>query len=112
MPVQANKTYVGIVQDNLDPQKLGRVKVRVVGVFDQMELKDIPWASPWKDLNGNGFNVPEVGKLLTVIFDSGNEYKPEYIYADFYNINLEKKIMFTIYYSMKKLLRKHMVKFY
>lgn len=115
MPVQANKTYVGIVQDNQDPQKLGRVKVRVVGVFDQMELKDIPWASPWKDLNGNGFNVPEVGKLMTVIFDSGNEYKPEYIYADFYNINLEKKIKSLSganYASMKALIFDHKTQIY
>ena len=87
MKVESNKTYVGVVQQNDDPKKLGRVKVRVLGIFDKMELKDIPWATPWKDLNGNGFNVPEVGKLVTVVFDSANEYKPEYIYADYYNIN-------------------------
>ena len=83
MKVESNKTYVGVVQQNDDPKKLGRVKVRVLGIFDKMELKDIPWATPWKDLNGNGFNVPEVGKLVTVVFDSANEYKPEYIYADY-----------------------------
>jgi hypothetical protein len=115
MPVDAKRTYVGIVQDNQDPKKLGRVKIRVVGVFDQMELKDIPWATPWKDLNGNGFNVPEVGKVLTVIFDSGNEYKPEYIYADFYNINLEKKINSlsgSNYTSMKALIFDHKTQIY
>jgi hypothetical protein len=115
MKVESNKTYVGVVQQNDDPKKLGRVKVRVLGIFDKMELKDIPWATPWKDLNGNGFNVPEVGKLVTVVFDSANEYKPEYIYADYYNINLEKKLQSLEgdnYLSMKALIFDHKTQIY
>jgi len=115
MAVEANKTYIGIVQKNDDPKKLGRVKIRVVGVYDEMKIEDIPWASPWKDLNGNGFNLPEIGKLLTVIFDNGNEYKPEYIYSDFYNINLEKKLQSlegSNYVSMKSLIFDHKTQIY
>ncbi len=92
MYVDKSKTYIGIVEDNSDPKKLGRCRVRVVDIFDNIPVDDIPWASPWKDLNGNAFNVPEKGKILTVVFDSGNIYKPEYIYADHYNINLENKL--------------------
>ncbi len=78
MFVDKSRTYIGIVEDNQDPKKLGRCRVRVIDIFDDIPADDIPWASPWKDLNGNGFNVPEKGKVLTVIFDSGNIYKPEY----------------------------------
>ena len=53
----------------------------------------MPWAKPWKDLNGNGFNIPDIGKVVTVVFESGNEYKPEYIYSDHFNVNLEKKLL-------------------
>ena len=69
MNVEQGKTYVGIIQNNEDPTKAGRCKVRVIGVFDDIPVDDIPWASPWKDLNGNGFNLPEIGKAVTVIFD-------------------------------------------
>ena len=92
MKVEANKTYVGVVEDNNDPKKLGRVRVRVLDVFDNINVEDIPWATPSKDLNGNAFNLPEKGKVLLVIFDQGDEYKPEFISADHYNINLEKKL--------------------
>src|ERR1035437_11063974 len=90
--VEANKTYIGVVEDNVDSKKLGRVKVRVLDVFDNIDVADIPWASPWKDLNGNSCNVPEIGKVVTVIFDQANIYKPEFVFADHFNINLEKKL--------------------
>lgn len=92
MIVEKNKTYIGVVVDNNDPKKIGRCRIRVVNIFDDIPETDIPWASPWKDLNGNAFNVPDVGKVLTVIFDSGNIYKPEYICAEHFNINLENKL--------------------
>src|ERR1035437_5707727 len=92
MYVDRTRTYVGIVEDNEDPKKLGRCKVRVLDLFDEIPVADIPFASPWKDLNGNEFNVPEKGKVVTVVFDQGNIYKPEYIYSDHYNVNLEKKL--------------------
>ena len=113
--VEANKTYVGFVEDNNDPDKIGRVKVRVMDVFDEIELEDIPWAMPWKDLNGNTFNVPEVGKVVMVVFDQGNVDSPEFIYADHYNINLEeklKKLNESDYTSMKSLIFDHKTQVY
>lgn len=88
----SNKLYVGVVEDNKDPKHIGRVKVRVQTIFDNIPTDDIPWAMPYKDVNGNQFNMPEVGKVVGVIFNSGTIYKPEYIYAEHYNINLEKKL--------------------
>lgn len=113
--VEANKTYVGIVEDNKDPDKLGRAKVRVMNIFDEIPLEDIPWASPWKDLNGNTFNTPEVGKVVMVVFDDGNDDNPEFIYSDHYNINLENKLKSLSdddYTSMKSMIFDHKTQIY
>ena len=115
MYVDRTRTYIGVVEDNQDPENLGRVKIRVFNVFEDMPVDDIPWASPWKDLNGNEFNVPEKGKVLTVIFESGNIYKPEFIYSEHYNINLEQKIKSLsgdTYKSMKSLIFDHKTQIY
>lgn len=113
--VEEGKSYVGVVEDNNDPKKLGRVKVRVFNVFDELEAVDLPWARPWKDLNGNAFNIPDKGKVVTVVFESANIYKPEYICADHFNINLEKKLSQlseTDYLSMKSLIFDHKTQIY
>lgn len=113
--VEPNKTYIGVVEDNADPKKLGRIKVRVLDIFDNMSVEDIPWATPWKDLNGNSFNVPEVGKVLIVVFDQGDTYKPEFIFSEHYNINLEgklEKLSGDNYKSMKSLIFDHKTQIY
>jgi hypothetical protein len=110
MYVDRSRTYIGVVEENDDPKKLGRCRIRVIDIFDDIPKSDIPWASPWKDLNGNSFNVPEIGKVVTVIFDSGNIYKPEFIYSEHYNINLENKLQKlngSDYTSMKSLIFDH-----
>ena len=109
------KTYAGIVEDNNDPKRLGRVKVRVFEVYSEIETEDIPWASPWKDLNGENFILPEKGKVVTVIFENGDLYKPEYIYSEHFNLNLENKLKSLSegdYNSMKSLLFNHKTQIY
>jgi hypothetical protein len=110
-----SKTFLGIVEENLDPRKLGRCRIRVINIFDNLRKEDIPWAKPWKDLNGNSFMVPEIGKIVTVIFDQGNIYSPEYIYAEHYNLNLQNKLN-TLegdnYASMKALIFDHKTQIY
>jgi hypothetical protein len=113
--VDPKKTYVGVVENNNDPKKLGRCQIRVMDVFDNLKLEDLPWASPWKDLNGNQFNVPDKGKVVTVIFENGNTNNPEYISSDNYNINLEKKLKSlneTDYLSMKSVFFDHKTQLY
>lgn len=87
-----DSTYIGVIEDNNDPKRLGRVKARVINIFEDIPTEDIPWASPFKDLNGNEYNVPDIGKIVTIIFDQGNPYRPEYIFAEHYNNNLKSKI--------------------
>jgi hypothetical protein len=113
--VQVGKTYVGVVEDNQDPKKEGRVKVRVMDVFDDLKIEDVPWATPWKDLNGNGSNIPDKGKVVITVFDQGDVYKPEFIFSDHYNINLENKLKSlsdSDYLSMKSLLFDHKTQIY
>jgi hypothetical protein len=115
MYIDSSKTYIGIVEDNDDPDKMGRVRVRVIDVFDEIPVEDIPWATPWKDLNGNSVNIPERGKIVTIVFDKGNIYKPEFIYSEHYNVNLEKKLKSlsgTNYTSMKALVFDHKTQIY
>lgn len=91
-PEISNKIFIGVVEKNDDPKRLGRVKVRIPLYYDEIDTDSIPWARPWKDLNGNEFSAPDVGKIVSVVFDQGNPYMPEYIFSEHYNTNLEKKL--------------------
>ena len=87
-----NKIFIGIVEDNKDPNRKGRIKVRVQGVFDSIDLEDIPYSSPYRGLAGKSFELPAIGKIVNVLFMNGDLYDPHYIYSENYNINLEKKL--------------------
>jgi hypothetical protein len=87
-----NKLFVGIVENNVDPKRIGRIKVRVQGVFNDIDLEHIPWSAPFQKSNGTDFKIPANGKIVNVIFPQGNLYFPEYIYSENYNINLQNKL--------------------
>jgi Type VI secretion system/phage-baseplate injector OB domain len=86
------KLYVGIVEDISDPKRVGRIKVRVQSIFEDIPLEDIPWAQPYKSLAGKGFGLPAVGKLVNILFSNNNIYEPLFIYSENYNINLEEQL--------------------
>jgi hypothetical protein len=119
----SNKTYIGAVEDNKDPKRLGRCRIRVFDIFDEktkegeyeIPMEDLPWATPWRDVNGNNFNIPDIGKVITVMFEDGNKNNPIYISSDHYNVNLEKKLEQlpeADYLSMKALLYDHKTQIY
>ncbi len=113
--VDPGKTYIGVVEDLKDPDKLGRVKVRVLDIFDDQALEDIPWATPWKDLGGGQFSLPEKGKVVIVVFEQGDVYKPEFIFTEHWNVNLENKLKSlndTDYESMRSLIFDHKTQIY
>ena len=71
--------YVGIIEDNNDPDKLGRCKVRIHGIHDDIPTSDLPWAIidfPLAVGVKGSFIVPEVGTVVSVIFDMGDRYEP------------------------------------
>jgi len=86
------KVYVGIVEDINDPRRMGRVRVRVQSIFEKIPLEHIPWAHQYIDAPGKNFGIPQVGKIVNVIFQNGNIYTPYYIYTEKYNLNLQDKL--------------------
>jgi len=67
--------YVGEVIDIADPKNLGRVRVRVEGVFNSpICAEDIPWADP-----SNSARRPAVGEIVPVLFVGGNHYRPIFL---------------------------------
>jgi hypothetical protein len=87
-----NKIFYGIVEDNKDPNKRGRIKVRVQSVFDDIPIEDIPYASPTGSVDGKSFNVPAVGKIVSVVFAWGDMYQPYYVASNYLNVNLQNKL--------------------
>ncbi len=87
--------FVGIVEDNKDPQKKQRVRVRIPflhGTAQQIPTDALPWAQAKRGLDGLSFEVPEISKVVNVTFPHANQYYPVYDSAEHLNINLQKKI--------------------
>lgn len=74
--------YTGIVIDNNDPDKLGRCRIRVYGVYDEeIPDSDLPWAQPDFNFIGSklgSFIIPPVDAIVRVYFDHGDIYLPHY----------------------------------
>ena len=80
-PSKELKKWTGIVVNNCDPDKIGRVQVKIYGYYDDLAINNIPWAVPdvqsWTSTKGN-FVVPELNTILRGYFDNGDEMKPVY----------------------------------
>ena len=84
--MSSSKSYLGVIVDINDPLKQGRAKVRVFGVFDDLEVEDIPWAEPGTaseyfggGKGGGAVSVPRIDTVVYCSFESENYYK---IYFD------------------------------
>lgn len=76
-----DRPYIGIVEDNDDPERLGRCRIRVYNVFDGIPVEDLPWAVPdfgFVGSNKSSFIVPVIGCIVSVYFDRGEIYLPRY----------------------------------
>lgn len=68
--------YRGIVTDNTDPDKLGRIKARVPSVMGETE---VGWALPAFPFAGDGHGhvmLPEIDSAVWIEFEAGNLDSP------------------------------------
>ncbi len=88
-------TYLAVCEDIKDPKKMGRVRVRVMGIHTELKawadlkklpVKHLPWAMPCYPVNGLGsidelcdFQVPKQGSILLVTFLDKRYQKPVYL---------------------------------
>ena len=93
-----NTSWLGEVVDIADPQKIGRIKVKVFGKFDELTNEDIPWAYPGNNISagsadgGSFFSVPKKGSIVSIKFDNGNIYYPEYFFNQHLSQDARKEI--------------------
>lgn len=84
IPKKTNKEtnkWTGIVVNNCDPDKLGRVQIKIYGYYDDLALNNLPWAIPdipsLTNTKGN-FIIPELNTIVRGYFDNADELKPVY----------------------------------
>lgn len=82
MAMNLNGLYIGEVVDNKDPEKLGRIKIRIPNVTGNIDTEDLPWAEPnfpYAYEKQSIFFIPEKDALVSVMFLNGSPYKPVYL---------------------------------
>lgn len=73
--------WTGKVIDNADPLFMGRVKIRILGYYDEIADSAIPWALPESTYLGStkgSLVIPEVNTVVRGYFDQGDDQKPIY----------------------------------
>ena len=87
----ATMSFLGTVEDNNDPKKLGRVKIHTAP-YENLTTEQLPWSSPKAGSCGNsptncGMNIPEVGSQVRVFFPSQDTTAPHYEGAEYNETN-------------------------
>lgn len=77
--------YLGEIVDVNDPLREGRCKIRVFSIFDTLPVEDIPWAVQsqkptffGQDAKAGSISIPKKGAIVSVRFNNGDIYSPEY----------------------------------
>lgn len=75
--------YRGTVVDNLDPLGAGRVRVRVLSIYDGVRDEHLPWSQYADPFMGGGVDVgglfvPDVGARVWVFFENSDFMTPIY----------------------------------
>ena len=77
-----NKMYPAKIVENDDPDKEGKVQLRVYGIFgDEIPDADLPWALPDFNFIGSSlgsFIVPTIGTIVNTYFENDDIYTPKY----------------------------------
>lgn len=76
--------HKGIVMDNIDPRFIGRLKIKILGRFEDEDTTKLPWVYPRNKTglggknDSSGFVVPEIESELIVEFPTNDIYFPVY----------------------------------
>jgi LAS superfamily LD-carboxypeptidase LdcB len=84
--------WLGVIEDNNDPKRKGRVKVRIDYMHGDIPTEDLPWSQPLQGLSGYEFSVPPLNKVVMVSFPTNNMHFSLYLACAHYNINLQNKL--------------------
>lgn len=91
--MRLNGFYRGVVEDNNDPLKVGRVRARIFGLHTEKNIRGakegiltehLPWVEPCLpiaegSISGYGiFSVPLQGSHVMIFFENGSLSKPHY----------------------------------
>lgn len=86
--------FYGVVEDRNDPEKRGRLKVRVFSKMEGLDLSLIPWCEPdysnggGSSSGGGKFDLPELNSVVSVSYDD-SLYLPRWKN----NITISKKLI-------------------
>lgn len=75
------KTWTGRVINVDDPLKMGRIQVKIFGIYDEVVEASIPWALPqtgYLGASSSNLVVPPLESVVRGIFENGDQYKPIY----------------------------------
>lgn len=97
-----NPFYYGVVESRADPLKLGRCKVRVVGIHTEntsiLPTKDLPWAHPLQpitsaSMSGIGISPtgPVEGTWVAIFFRDGESFQEPVMFGTIAGIQESKK---------------------
>lgn len=75
---------IGLVTNNTDPEKMGRIKVRFPWLHDSVESHWARIAQPYGGPGRGSFWLPELGDEVCVIFDRGDPNHP-YVLGGLWN---------------------------
>lgn len=88
----------GEVLENKDPNRQGRLKIKVFGRFDELEPDYIPWFEPGNintpsDETGGGFlNLPKTGSVINVYFPDDDIYNGLWFHHNVISEPLKEKL--------------------
>lgn len=72
--------FEGEVVFNNDPEKLQRVKVKIIGLLESDDISLLPFVTPKVQINPQGkvISPPEIGQKIVITFPYRNPYLPFY----------------------------------
>lgn len=69
------KIHFGIVADNNDPLKIGRCKIKIVGIYDSVKESELPWLQSMVPVNNETIFPPAIGsQVVCMELDEHNTF--------------------------------------